>query len=181
MVFNITFNNISAISWKSVLLVEETEVPGENPRHEWDSNIKIWKDICWTIPDALLTRGLCCQIILRLAWMLTVVDKFCVTGPLKYHLSLQILAEKSIIGKHQNYWHRCWKTTPMSCAFHNFHLSPLLLLKYIYLLILFQNEIIIDLLIARLIEKKNLFKKKLNTNEYRYIIRRYLLSRSLIS
>jgi hypothetical protein len=30
MVFNATFNNISAILWQSVLLVEETEVPGEN-------------------------------------------------------------------------------------------------------------------------------------------------------
>jgi hypothetical protein len=30
MVFNPTFNNISVISWWSVLLVEETEVPGEN-------------------------------------------------------------------------------------------------------------------------------------------------------
>jgi hypothetical protein len=30
MVFNATFNNISAISWQSVLLVEETGVPGEN-------------------------------------------------------------------------------------------------------------------------------------------------------
>jgi len=28
MVFNATFNNISTISWRSVLLVEETEVPG---------------------------------------------------------------------------------------------------------------------------------------------------------
>jgi hypothetical protein len=28
-----TFNNISAISWLSVLLVEETGVPGENHRH----------------------------------------------------------------------------------------------------------------------------------------------------
>jgi hypothetical protein len=28
-VFNVTFNNISVISWWSVLLVEETEVPGE--------------------------------------------------------------------------------------------------------------------------------------------------------
>jgi hypothetical protein len=27
MVFNTTFNNISAISWQSVLLVEETRVP----------------------------------------------------------------------------------------------------------------------------------------------------------
>jgi hypothetical protein len=31
MVFNATFNNISAISWLSVLLVKETGVPGENP------------------------------------------------------------------------------------------------------------------------------------------------------
>jgi len=30
MVFNATFNNISDISWCSVLLMEETEVPGEN-------------------------------------------------------------------------------------------------------------------------------------------------------
>jgi hypothetical protein len=32
MVFNATFNTISAISWHSVLLVEETRVPGENHR-----------------------------------------------------------------------------------------------------------------------------------------------------
>jgi hypothetical protein len=30
MVFNATFNKISIISWWSVLLVEEIEVPGEN-------------------------------------------------------------------------------------------------------------------------------------------------------
>ena len=30
MVFNTTFNNISAISWQSVLLLKETGVPGEN-------------------------------------------------------------------------------------------------------------------------------------------------------
>ena len=37
MVFNATFNNISFISWRSVLLVEER---GESstPRDEWDSN-----------------------------------------------------------------------------------------------------------------------------------------------
>jgi hypothetical protein len=33
MVFNATFNNISVISWRSALLVEETGVPGENHRH----------------------------------------------------------------------------------------------------------------------------------------------------
>jgi hypothetical protein len=32
MVFNLTFNNISFISWRSVLLMEETGVPGENHR-----------------------------------------------------------------------------------------------------------------------------------------------------
>jgi hypothetical protein len=30
MVLNTTFNNISVISWLSVLLVEEAGVPGEN-------------------------------------------------------------------------------------------------------------------------------------------------------
>jgi len=33
MVFKATFNNISIISWWSVLLVEETRVPGENHRN----------------------------------------------------------------------------------------------------------------------------------------------------
>jgi hypothetical protein len=31
MVFNATFINISVISWRSVLLVEETGVPGKKP------------------------------------------------------------------------------------------------------------------------------------------------------
>ena len=30
MVFSATFNNISGISWWSMLLMEETGVPGEN-------------------------------------------------------------------------------------------------------------------------------------------------------
>jgi hypothetical protein len=32
MVLKATFNNISAITWQSVLLVEKTRVPGENNR-----------------------------------------------------------------------------------------------------------------------------------------------------
>ena len=32
MVFNATYNNISVISWRSILLVEETGGPGENYR-----------------------------------------------------------------------------------------------------------------------------------------------------
>jgi len=60
MVFNTTFNNISVISWRSVLLVEETGVLGEThqpvasrwqtlshnvvsstPRHERGSNSQL--------------------------------------------------------------------------------------------------------------------------------------------
>jgi len=63
VVFKATFNNISVISWWSVLLVEETGVPGENhqpvashwqtlsykfvsstPHHERDSNSQLY---CW--------------------------------------------------------------------------------------------------------------------------------------
>ena len=32
MVLNVTFNNILVVPWRSVLLMEETEVSGENPR-----------------------------------------------------------------------------------------------------------------------------------------------------
>ena len=39
MVFNATFNNISVISWRSVLLVEETRVPGENHWHTVSHNV----------------------------------------------------------------------------------------------------------------------------------------------
>ena len=60
MVFNATFNNISVISWRSFILVEETRVPLENhrpvashqqtlpynvvsstPSHEWGSNSQL--------------------------------------------------------------------------------------------------------------------------------------------
>ena len=37
LVFNATFSNISAISWRPVLVVEESVVPGENHR-PWASN-----------------------------------------------------------------------------------------------------------------------------------------------
>jgi hypothetical protein len=33
VVFDVTFNNISVISWRSVLLMEKDGVPGENHRH----------------------------------------------------------------------------------------------------------------------------------------------------
>ena len=41
MVFNVTFNNIPVISWRSVLLVEETGVPGENHQPIWNKILNI--------------------------------------------------------------------------------------------------------------------------------------------
>jgi len=57
MVFNATINDISIISWRSVLLVEETGVPGENHRpaashrqtisHNVVSSTPFLSGICW--------------------------------------------------------------------------------------------------------------------------------------
>ena len=46
MVFNATFNNISVISWRSVLLVEETGVPRENHRPV-ESHWRTLSHIAW--------------------------------------------------------------------------------------------------------------------------------------
>ena len=43
VVLNATFNNISAILWRSVLLVEETGVPGEITNHLFMSRIRTHK------------------------------------------------------------------------------------------------------------------------------------------
>jgi hypothetical protein len=40
MVFNATVNNVSVISWKLVLLVEETQVLGENHRPQVTDKLK---------------------------------------------------------------------------------------------------------------------------------------------
>ena len=47
MVFNATFNSISVISWRSVLLVAETGGPGENPRPATD---KLYHIMLYTSP-----------------------------------------------------------------------------------------------------------------------------------
>ena len=45
MVFNVTFNNVSVISWRSVLLAEETRVPGEN--HQ--SAVNHWQTLSYNV------------------------------------------------------------------------------------------------------------------------------------
>jgi hypothetical protein len=47
MVFNATFNNISVISWWSVLLVGEIRIPGENHR-------PVQKNYCEVISKRIL-------------------------------------------------------------------------------------------------------------------------------
>ena len=41
LVFNSTFNNISVISWCSILLVEETGIPGEIHRQTLSHNVEL--------------------------------------------------------------------------------------------------------------------------------------------
>ena len=49
MVFNTTFNNISVISWRSVLLVEETR---ENYR--FDKSYKLWGIILYEVASEFI-------------------------------------------------------------------------------------------------------------------------------
>jgi hypothetical protein len=50
MVFSATFNNISAISWRSVLLVDETGVCGENHRPAASNNQIISHNVVSSTP-----------------------------------------------------------------------------------------------------------------------------------
>jgi len=50
MVFNATFNNIAVISWRSVLLVDETGIPEENHRpiaSHWQTSSQ---NVAWITP-----------------------------------------------------------------------------------------------------------------------------------
>jgi hypothetical protein len=51
MVFNVSFNNISVIAWRSVLLVEEMGVPGEThrPTSSHCNEIEIYHNLTSTI------------------------------------------------------------------------------------------------------------------------------------
>jgi hypothetical protein len=49
MVFNATFNNISVISWQSVLLVEENGVPGEHYRPAASYRQTLSHNLCFKI------------------------------------------------------------------------------------------------------------------------------------
>jgi len=52
--FNATFNNISVISWRSVLLVEEAGVPGENHRH-WQVTDQLYHIMLYRVCHKICT------------------------------------------------------------------------------------------------------------------------------
>jgi hypothetical protein len=49
MVFKATFNNVSAISWWSVLLVEETRISGENNRPTASHWQTLWHNVVYQV------------------------------------------------------------------------------------------------------------------------------------
>jgi hypothetical protein len=75
MVFNAAFNNISVILWRSVLLVEETEEPGENHRPV-TSHWQIWSH---NVVDLALIKiriiiGICQNYII---WYVKMIIDIC--------------------------------------------------------------------------------------------------------
>jgi hypothetical protein len=54
MVLNATVNNISAISWRLVLAVEETRVPGEN-RHLSQATDKLYHIMFYRVAAVKIT------------------------------------------------------------------------------------------------------------------------------
>ena len=62
--FNVTYNNISAVSWRSVLLVEETGVRGENHRlaaTHWQTKGECDKPYCHYTHTLLYPKVVCPQ------------------------------------------------------------------------------------------------------------------------
>ena len=68
MVFNTTFNNIAVISWRSVLLVEETIVPGKNHdlsqvttekeiEMDYIKSVSTLNKICYSFPKKIFTTS----------------------------------------------------------------------------------------------------------------------------
>ena len=79
MVFNATFNNISFILLRSVLLVEETEVPGENHRPATGSWQTLSHNVVSSTPrlSGIWTHNVS-YYQRTIAWWLIIM---CITGP----------------------------------------------------------------------------------------------------
>ena len=128
MMFNATFNNISAISWRSVLLVEETRVPGENywpfVSHWQTYHIMLYRwHLAWvgfelTILVVIGTDCIGIKVKLQISWKLLsanngifTMEMFRQCGILVFHFINYFtitciscwLVKKSVQGHHLNY------------------------------------------------------------------------------
>jgi hypothetical protein len=106
MVFNATFNNISVISWRSVLFVKETGIPGEYHWHvasHWQTlSNNVVLSTCYISPwtEFKLTT-------------LVLIDTDCAGCCTIYHsITTTPLLEKELYCKHKHIY--CWHNTSLS-------------------------------------------------------------------
>jgi membrane-bound metal-dependent hydrolase YbcI (DUF457 family) len=95
LVFNATFSNISAISWRPVLVVEEAGVPGENHR-PWTSN-------CWTL------------LLAAASWVLF----FCNLQSRAWTHAVLVIGLYELLGNYPTHWatralSSYWTSVPMN-------------------------------------------------------------------
>ena len=86
MVFNATFNNISVISWWSVLLVEETGVRREN--HKSAGTDKLYHIMLYTLPWAVVKPTT--SVMIALIAYLVVNPTTIPSQPRRSHLELEL-------------------------------------------------------------------------------------------
>jgi hypothetical protein len=91
MVFDATFNNITIISWRSVLLVEETAGPGENHRPVTSH----WQTLSPNVVHLALMMLSFIIVLIRLSWLCCFVSANCVV----LYFSVQLFIFTSIQGR----------------------------------------------------------------------------------
>ena len=137
VVFNATFNNSSAISWRSVLLMEETVGPGENHRGKdrlcvWSSLIDKFR-VVWQQGDIYYkpkTRFKNCNIWNWILWVVVFRLQFFFIGDggllqffimlytlpySRFELTTAVVIGTDCIGSCNSNYHAIMATTALYC------------------------------------------------------------------